>query len=242
MSKYRERIYRHYVQAASAPLAPETLDGFKHRAPYLRRLVADHFPERKDATILEVGCGHGALLHFAAEAGYTDLAGIDGSPQQVEAAKRLGIANVTQGELLVALENLPSESHDLVIAFDVLEHFDKDEIIDITDEVVRILKPGGRWLIHVPNGASPFAGAALYNDFTHELAFTVESMTQLMLASGFSGVEFYEDTPVVHGLKSWGRLVLWKLIRQALRFYLTVEMGAANQPVLTQNFITVAVK
>jgi hypothetical protein len=107
---------------------------------------------------------------------------------------------------------------------------------------VRILKPGGRWLIHVPNGASPFSGAALYNDFTHELAFTVESMTQLMLSSGFSGVEFYEDTPVVHGLKSWVRLVLWKLIRQALRFYLTVETGAANQPVLTQNFITVAVK
>jgi hypothetical protein len=27
-----------------------------------------------------------------------------------------------------------------------------------------------------------------------------------------------------------------------LRFYLTVEMGSANQPVLTQNFLTVAVK
>jgi SAM-dependent methyltransferase len=242
VSKYRDRIYRHYVDAASSEVAPATIAGLAPRAPYLRQMIASHFPEKLDATILEIGCGHGALLHFAQEAGYTDVAGIDGSPQQVEAAKRLGIANVTQGDMMVALESLPPESHDVVIAFDVLEHLDKDEIIDVTDEVVRILKPGGRWLIHVPNGASPFAGAALYNDFTHETSFTVESMTQLMLASGFRAVEFYEDAPVVHGLKSWVRLVLWKLIRQALRFYLTVEMGRANQSVLTQNFLTVAVK
>ena len=69
-----------------------------------------------------------------------------------------------------------------------------------------------------------------------------ESLSQLTLASGFKSVAFFEDAPVAHGLKSGVRLVLWKLIRAVLRFYLTVETGSPQQPVLTQNMLAVAIK
>ncbi|HEX2117206.1 MAG TPA: class I SAM-dependent methyltransferase [Alphaproteobacteria bacterium] len=239
--RYRERIYRHYVEAARQDLAPATLDGLTPRLPYLTRLVARHFPPARDATILDLGCGHGALLHVARKAGYTNLLGIDNSPAQIAAAKRLGIAGVEQGDLLQAIKGLSSASRDAIIAFDVIEHLTKDELIDLTDEVLRVLKPGGRWIIHVPNGVSLFAGASRYDDLTHELAFTCESLTQLTMASGFRSAAFFEDEPVAHGLKSAVRLVLWKMIRALLRFYLTVETGAA-QPVLTQNMLAVAIK
>jgi SAM-dependent methyltransferase len=240
-SRYRERIYRHYVEAATQSLAPDALAGLAPRLPYLRSLVARHFPGGRDAAVLDLGCGHGALLHAAREAGYSNLLGIDNSVAQVAAAKRLGIEGVHQGDLREALRTMPDASRDVVVAFDVIEHFTKDELIDVTDDVLRVLKPGGRWIIHVPNGASPFGGASRYDDLTHELAFTCESLTQLAIASGFRSIAFFEDVPVAHGLKSAVRLVLWKGIRAMLRFYLVVETGAA-QPVLTQNMLAVATK
>ena len=100
---YRSRIYANYVQSRTQVLAPPTLAELASRAPYLRRLVRAHFPADRQAAVLDLGCGHGALLHFAREAGYTDLRGVDGSPQQVAAARRLGIEGVAEGDLRDAL-------------------------------------------------------------------------------------------------------------------------------------------
>lgn len=242
MSRYRERIYRHYVDAASTPLAPPTLDGLEPRRAVLTRLIAEHFPPAPDARILELGCGHGALLHFARLAGYTNMAGIDASPAQVAAAQRLGIAGVDHGELLPTLKATPAQSQDAVVAYDVIEHLTKDELLDIADEVARVLKPGGRWIIHAPNGLSPFCGVMAYGDLTHEQAFTPESLTQLFLACGFGSASFHEDPPAAHGLASSVRAVLWRVIRQMLRVMLVVETGMTQYRVLTMNLIAVAVK
>ena len=239
---YRARIYGRYVEAAAAELAPATLDGLAPRLPYLERLVRRHFPARTDAAILDFGCGHGALLHVAREFGYENIGGVDGSPSQVEAARRLGIEGVRYADMFEVVHALPDSSLDAAISFDVIEHLDRDEILAFTDEIVRVLKPGGRWIVHVPNGASPFAGAALYSDLTHELAFTAESMTQLALSSGFRNVSFAEDEPVAHGAKSWLRLLAWRAIRACLRFYLRAETGAVAHPVLTQNFLAVLIR
>ncbi len=76
---YRARIYAKYTSATNAPLAPETVAGLAPRAANLRRLIAAHFPADRQARILELGCGHGALLHFAQAAGYKNIEGIDGS-------------------------------------------------------------------------------------------------------------------------------------------------------------------
>lgn len=239
---YRARIYGSYVEAAGAELAPATLDGLAPRIPYLRRLVQRHFPRRADAAILDFGCGHGALIHVARELGYLNIGGVDGSPSQIEAARRLGIEGVRYADMFEVVRALPDASLDAAISFDVIEHLDRDEILAFADEIVRVLKPGGRWIVHVPNGASPFGAAALYSDLTHEMAFTAESMTQLALSSGFSAVDFAEDEPVAHGVASALRLVAWRAIRALLRFYLRAETGAVGHPVLTQNFLAVLTK
>lgn len=239
---YRARIYGRYVEAAGAEVAPATLDGLAPRRPYLERLVRRHFPRQRDAAIVDFGCGHGALVHVARAMGYTNIGGVDGSPSQVEAAGRLGIDGIRLGDMFDLVRVLPDASLDAAIAFDVLEHLDRDEIIAFADEIARTLRPGGRWIVHVPNGASPFAAAALYSDLTHELAFTAESMTQLALTCGFRRVVFAEDTPVVHGPASFLRYIAWSAIRAGLRFYLRAETGAVAHPVLTQNFLAVLVR
>ncbi len=243
MSDSRDRFYTHYVHCRSELLAPESLDGLGPRESYLNKLIRDHFPPDRKAAILDVGCGHGALIHFARQNDYKNITGFDRSPQQVAEAKRLGIAGVEQRDLMKALRSYDDQSLDVVVAHDVIEHFTKDELLRFVDEVYRVLREDGRWIIHTPNGESPFSGRIRYGDITHELAFTRESMSQLLLASGFSPVHCYEDAPIPHGVKSALRWVLWKAIRGVLRAYLVIETGAGRKEcILTQNFLTVAIK
>lgn len=242
-NSYRSRIYGQYVKSRQQSLAPETLDGLKPRAAYLRKLIRQHFPADRSSTVLDVGCGHGTLIHFARECGYTSLRGVDGSPEQVAAARQLGIMGVEEGDLLRVLANQPDTSLDVVVAFDVIEHFTRDELIPFIDQVIRVLKPNGRWIIHAPNGESPFCGRMRYWDLTHELAFTRTSLNQLLLSSGFSTVCCFEDTPIVHGAISALRWVLWKIIRSMLRLYIASETGdAGNAHIFTQNMLAVATK
>ena len=243
MDNYRTRIYNNYVNARTTALAPQSLDGLKPRAPYLKRLIQRYFPTDHQATVTDLGCGHGAIVHFARLAGYANTRGVDGSPEQVAAARQLGIDGVVEGDLLDTLAKLPDASQDCIVTFDVIEHFTRDELIGLVDEVRRVLKSGGRWIIHVPNGESPFAGRMRYWDLTHELTFTRTSIAQLMYSSGFSEVRSYEDEPVPHGVKSMIRWVLWKGFRALLRIYLAVETGdTGREAIFSQNFLTVAVK
>lgn len=243
MTDYRTRIYEYYVHARQQSLAPENLEGLKPRKAYLQKLIRTHFPENHEAKILDLGCGHGALIYFARSLGYCNTIGVDRSPEQVKAAKLLNIEGVRQGDLTETLKSLPENSYDVIITFDVIEHFTKEEILIFVDEVKRVLAPSGKWIIHTPNGESPFASRMFFWDFTHELAFTRQSISQLLLASGFNQVKCFEDEPIFHGIKSAIRLVLWKLIRGILRIYLAVETGSIKRGfILSQNFLTIAIK
>ena len=243
MLEYRRRIYNTYVNGRQEALAPETLDGFRPRLPYLQMLVRQHFPGDLDAAILDLGCGHGALIHVARQMGHKNLRGVDGSLEQVAAAERLGVEGVRHGDVIQTLAEEGDASLDCVVSFDLIEHFTKDELIGLVDEIFRVLKPGGRWIIHTPNAESPFGNRMLFWDFTHELAFTRTSLAQLLLSSGFSRVQCYEDQPVPHGLKSASRLLLWLCFRSLLRLYLAAETGdTGRHAIFSQNFLAVAIK
>jgi cyclopropane fatty-acyl-phospholipid synthase-like methyltransferase len=192
--------------------------------------------------ILELGCGAGPFMYFAQQAGYR-VRGVDASREQVAAARRLGIPGVEEGDLLQTLRSLPDESQDVVICFDVIEHFRKEELLEFSDEIWRVLRKGGKWIIHVPNGESPFFGKVFYGDFTHEQAFTRFSIKQLVLSSGYHQVVCFEDAPIPHGLKSCLRWAMWKVIRGVLRVWLTVETGTGgSDSIFSQNFVAVAEK
>lgn len=242
MSDYRDRIYGEYLRGMGQD-TPLNLKQLAPRAPALERTIRKFFPTQRDARILDLGCGHGALIHFARKAGFSNVSGVDVSAEQVATAFALGIQGVAQGDLLTTLRALPAESHDVVVAFDVVEHFTKDELIRFVGEVQRVLKKGGRWIIHAPNGASPFVGAIRYGDFTHEQAFTPNSLLQLLRSCGFSHAEFFESGPVAASFKGAVRVVLWQGIRMLLRFLNAVETGdRGRNAVLTRNMTAVAYK
>ncbi len=241
--RYRTAIYGTYVHGRQQSLTPTSVAGLESRGPHLRKLIREYFPADRNAAILDLGCGHGDLLHFARQAGYRNLRGVDGSAEQVSEAQRLGIEGVAQGDVMETLRACPSGSLEAVIAFDLLEHFRKDELLELARETCRVLAEGGVWLLHLPNGGSPFFGRMQYHDFTHETVLARGALEQLAHCAGFRQLRCYEDRPVPHGPASSVRWLLWLGIRSLLRLWLATETGSAPaDSVLTQNLYAVATK
>jgi SAM-dependent methyltransferase len=190
---------------------------------------------------LDVGCGAGELVGLLRQTGDRDVVGIDVSPEQVALAQSRGLSGIEQADLVEYLERHPT-SFDAIVAVDVLEHFDKAEVLPVLDAILVGLRPGGRFVARVPNAEGPFGARTRYADFTHGTAFTQRSVRQVLSASGFGAISVHPTEPVVHGLLSLGRLGLWKVLALLGRLYLAVETGVIRGHVLTQNLVVVAHK
>jgi len=107
--------------------------------------------------LLDVGCGRGEVLRHCAQLG-ADIVGIDYALVAVTMTRELiARANDTTGTLGAAqadAKNLPfpTEHFDQVFMFDVVEHLYPWELDQALREVRRVLKPGGKFVVHTaPN-------------------------------------------------------------------------------------------
>lgn len=240
---YRRRFYARYAQLKQRTDIEQVRRDLASSRPYLRRVVKRCFPQDRNCSIVDLGCGSGALLLLLQQAGYVNTMGVETSPDQVEFARELGVKSVIAGDLLEFLRESADELFDVLVACDVLEHFSKGEVLEILDHACRVLRPGGRLILHVPNAEGIFGSRIFWSDFTHETAFTREGLRQLTLACGFASLQCSEDVPAVHGLKSLSRRILWTGLRA---FFRLVHMAETGDPgsglILTQNLLAVARK
>lgn len=238
---YRDRIYGEYVSGHAGHLYGEvTLESLRRQYPFWEAYFGKLLPESREAAIVDLGCGEGGFVHWLREKGYGKASGIDVSPEQVARGKALGIEGVVLGKIE---DFLPAHSgeYDCIVARDVLEHFRKDEILPLLDAMFGALRPGGVFIAQTVNAESPFWGRLRHADFTHEGAFTKESIAQVLRASGFAGIEVFPQRPVAHGLKSFLRRFLWQVMELRNKTYLLAETGSADG-IFTQNLIVKAQK
>lgn len=242
MADYRSRIYAKYssgFQEASTDFDNVLSKRWgKAYDWYLRGWL----PEDKQANILDVACGGGRLLHFFKTRGYTQLTGIDISPEQVRLAKQV-TEKVIEADVLEFLETT-TKTYDLVVGLDIIEHFKKDEVLRFIDGCYRVLMTNGRLILQTPNAESPMVNVVRYGDFTHEICFQHNSISRLLRLCGFDAVEVREQGPVPYGysLKSMLRWVMWQLIRLGLKIYNLAETGTTGSGVFTRVFITSGIK
>lgn len=57
----------------------------------------------------------------------------------------------------------------------------------------RTLKPGGKIIMRLPNGDSPFVGMNLFNDITHVWTYTPNCLESLGRMIGFSRFSFDDE-------------------------------------------------
>lgn len=241
---YRDRFYDSYVTNHLTHIKNITLDDLKRQriyetygAYYKRFLPAD-----KNAKILDVGCGYGRFLYFLEQAGYKNVQGIDISKEQLEVARRLGITNVLHHNASDFLQEHEGE-FDMIIALDFLEHFSKDKILSLLNTVYRGLKEGGVFLLRAPNADGLFGSRFRYWDFTHEVAFTKTSVSQVLACSGFKDIEVCPVDPVILGVRGLVRYCLWKyLIVPLQQSYIRIETGTRDSQIFSQNLIAIGRK
>lgn len=231
---YRRRLYESYASGFAG-------DGTQSRAGRtLRAEVLRHVPADREARILDLGCGQGELLGLLREGGYRHLTGVDISEEQLVLARRRGVGEIVeQGDLEPWLAERPA-AFDVVIAVDVLEHFDKPEVLTLLDAAAAALAPAGTLIVRVPNATGPYAGRLRYGDFTHGLAFTEHSLRQVLAAVGFTEVKTHDTRPAAHGAASAVRLMLWWVLSALRRLALAVETGELRAHPVSQNLVGIA--
>jgi len=117
------------------------------------------FSNYKFTRILDVGCGDGSFSILLKEASHAqELYGIELCKENVEIANKRGVNVIC---LNINSEKFPFEDDffDAVYAGEIIEHvFDPDSLLD---EVHRVLKPNGFFLLTTPNIASLYNRIAL---------------------------------------------------------------------------------
>lgn len=237
---YRARFYATYnsrFKRESANFDPVAAN--RWGLPY-ETFFRGWLPASKNARIVDLACGAGRLLFFFKQRGYTDLHGVDVSPEQVAIARQV-LSDVREENLFAFLEGSAQE-FDLVTALDLIEHLTKEEALRFLDGCYRVLRPGGRLILQTPNADSPMFGNIRYGDFTHENCFTPSSLRSILALSGFTGVEAREIGPVARGVKSVVRVAVWKVLRTGAVLWNLAETGAPGSSVFTRNFAISAVK
>ena len=237
-----KRLYDAYISSGQVSITKETVEEhLSWRKPYINKVIKHHIPADKDGLILDLGCGYGAFLYFLSRKGYKDLGGVDASAEQVALAHDLGLVLVKNGDIYSYLKTSDNGSADVVLLMDVMEHFQRQQMFDVLDEVYRVLASGGKCIVHVPNGAGLFAMWVRYGDLAHEQAFTQRSLKQLFTTIGFTEVRCYEDKPVVHGPVSVIRRLLWDLGTLPFKLLPAAESERTSF-ILSQNMLATASK
>jgi 2-polyprenyl-3-methyl-5-hydroxy-6-metoxy-1,4-benzoquinol methylase len=134
--------------------------------------------------VLEIGFGNGSFLAWAKAQG-ASVTGTEIDQGLLAHAREKGF-DVRPA----ALDELSRSGaqFDLVAAFDVLEHWDKQSLITNLQYIAAMLAPAGLLLARFPNGQSPFGRVHQYGDITHQIVLSSSSIAQLAQIAGFEVV------------------------------------------------------
>jgi len=145
------------------------------------KVLLSRFLEQKKNYILEIGCGTGGNVRMLSTFG--KVIGIDPSKEAVHFCRGRGFRDAILGR--GEKTNFPSEHFDLVVALDVFEHIENDEVA--FRESFRILKKGGYLLLTVP--AYQFLWSEHDEVLDHKRRYTASVMRSKAKKAGFEIVK-----------------------------------------------------
>ena len=238
MTQFRQALYDRYMSTFKDDGTWERKRAILHNwceknlQPFLEKLS-------KQSRILELGCGEGQVLDFLNKQGFSSVEGVDTSEEQVMAAERYGL-QVYHSDVFDFLQ-ASQHAYDLVVAIDFVEHFTRQELIQLLYGVKEILNKGGHLIFRTPNGQGIFAGQIIYGDLTHMTILTPQSLRQILRFTGFEIVSIKESIFPTKGLKRKIRYMLWNLLKIGLNMMRRISSGK-SQDIWTENFVCIAKK
>ena len=240
--KEKEQIYNRYITTHFEAVHKKGKSDFETYYKYFKKNYSKHLPEDKDLKILDIGCGMGHFLYFLEKEDYKDYIGIDISKENIEFCKEKGL-NVRLSNVFDFLAEKTVPFH-VIVMNDIIEHFNKQEIIRILELVNKNLVENGKIIIKTLNAANPIlANGGRYIDFTHEISFTEESLSQVLRVSGFKDVRIYpQDIYIFYkNPLNYVAKFISKLLNLTFRL-LFLLYGRKTTKIFTKSIIAVATK
>jgi SAM-dependent methyltransferase len=146
MEAYYRRVYYEEQWPDAEAIWAGNLDLYRrHELPLMTRLWAD-WPPPAGATVAEVGCGYGVMMHVLGEAGYRPR-GCDPSVRAVAVCQSRGL-DVVEGKSPGI--PLPMAAFDVSISRHVIEHLPEPRVF--VKEMVGLVRPGGVVVIVTEDG------------------------------------------------------------------------------------------
>jgi SAM-dependent methyltransferase len=181
----------------------------KRRAYFQRRLdrLGKHLgAARREASLLEVGCGSGVLLQEAMNRGWR----VDGLELSAELA---AVARKNNPEATITTGNIENQEpngifYDAIISLDVLEHVHSP--MTMIENCRELLKPGGLLMLQTPNTRSlrcrtQGAKWEMLDPEQHLNLFSPDALRVLLTTVGFDILEMTtaSGTGLETGVGSW---------------------------------------
>jgi 2-polyprenyl-3-methyl-5-hydroxy-6-metoxy-1,4-benzoquinol methylase len=239
MYQYRERFYKQYYrsQAGRSNFNANIVDKLSIDERHFRKEILPLIDKPKDATILDIGCGYGSLVYTFQKAGFKNTIGIDLSEEQVKVASQLGIEGVSLQDIKSHLL-ASTGKYDVITGIDIIEHFSKDEVIELLDMVKNSLNSEGIAIFRTPNVDAPYSTVFYYGDFTHENFLNFSSATQLMGNIGFSQIQVLSSVILVQGaFKNFIRKCAWYVVISFSRLVLFASGRTSASVIFTPNLV-----
>lgn len=180
----KNKLFKKYHETRTTLLDRSDQEKLEWFEFYFEHMYAPYFKEiDSNASILELGCNKGYLLNVLNKKGYHTATGVDLSKGDLQIARHIAPqADFVEADIFSFLDQ-SEQFFDVVILKALIEHIEKNRVLELLEKIYRALRPGGVVLIDVYNADWFFSHHDRYMDFTHETGFTQESLTQILLFS-----------------------------------------------------------
>lgn len=147
-----------------------------------------------NSPVLDLGCGRGEWLAAVKEEGL-DASGVDLSPINADYC-RLKKLQVVAGDAIGHLAGLAENSIGTISAFQLVEHLPFAELLKLTDEILRVLKPGGMLIYETPNPENLLvATQSFWVDPTHVHPLPPALLEFLVMQAGLVDIQVHRLHP-----------------------------------------------
>jgi 2-polyprenyl-3-methyl-5-hydroxy-6-metoxy-1,4-benzoquinol methylase len=156
----------------------ETSFWVRSRNRLFKSIVKRFLAKDRKTKLLEIGCGNGGFIKKIAEDKNIEVTGSEIYVKGLSyARKSLPDVNFIQFDVS---QGILGESYDMILAFDVLEHIEKD--IDAMSNIKNMLSAGGKLIVSVPQHM--FLWSSLDEIVKHKRRYSRSEMLDKLRASG----------------------------------------------------------
>lgn len=126
-----------------------TREDIKERVRIYLPMLKSHGIGTPEMPLLDVGCGRGEWLEILRQEGVC-ARGVDANRVMIEECRTRNLPAV-ESDAIAYLKSLEAESLGSVTGFYIIEHLPFPHLMELLDETVRVLKPGGMAVFETPN-------------------------------------------------------------------------------------------